>query len=104
MAPLPTTEGYRREKLGVAADAINSERGSTHERLLRAWLSFHVLEPADFPEADDRELFAKIKYRLTDRQATDDEGDVPATIRQMSEDEANAVASDVLELYARLAA
>jgi hypothetical protein len=101
VSPLLVTEGYIREKLRAAADAINSGRGSIHERLLSAWLSFHVLKPADFPKPDDGKLFARIIYRLTDRQAADDEGDVPATIRQMSEDEANDVASDVLEIHAR---
>jgi hypothetical protein len=101
VSPLPISDSYGREKLRDAARIISSGKGPIRECLLAAWMqSLHVLVPDNFPEPD-RQLFAEIRFRVTDRSATGEEGDVPATIRAMTEEEAGKVASEVLELHAR---
>ena len=100
--PKALSDDYIREKLGNAATLISSGDEPIHERLLEAWMrSLHVLTPDSFRGESDRKLFAKIHFRVTDRSATGDEGDIPATIGAMTEEEADEVASEVLELNAR---
>src|SRR4029077_6180719 len=89
---LPVTTSTVAEKLGVAAECIESGSGPIQGRHYNAMIrGLATLEPEHFQERADRELFAKIKYRVTDREAVDKEGFIVATIRQMTEHEAQEV-------------
>lgn len=101
--PQPASDSYIREKLRNAARIINSGDGPIQERLLEAWMrSLHVLKLEDFPEQSDRELFATIRFWVTDRTHIGEDGDVPVAIRAMTDEKADEVASEVLELHRRV--
>lgn len=54
--------------------------------------------PEDLPDGL-RQRFERVQERLTAVKATADEGDVVASLNEMSEDEAAEIATEIVELY-----
>jgi hypothetical protein len=88
---------YPWEKFSNAVYALASE-GPLQERILAAYMSFHVLTAKDFTDPDLREQFEEIERRLTVVKDDPQKGFVPATLDRMSDAEAREVASLIVEM------
>lgn len=90
---------YGREKLGQGAEALVS-KGDIKERLYRAWVSgLHVIRPHHLPE-DLRKEFAELRSAFTWVPVdTPGEGKLAATLRAMSDEEAERLANKILDMY-----
>ncbi|MEA5617900.1 hypothetical protein VB711_08620 [Cronbergia sp. UHCC 0137] len=95
---------YTREKLYSAVEILASSNESIQDRLHSAYINalIRLHEPNDFPE-ELREEFNEINKRLTEIQATSNEGSVQATTTKMSEEEAGNVAEKIVTLYDQIA-
>lgn len=84
--------GYAWEKFGNAVHAL-AGHGSLQDRIHSAFMCFHPIRVDDF--ANDPELqndYKEIMDRLTAVDGAPGEGRVPATLKQMSDEEAAHVA------------
>ncbi len=91
---------YGREKLGQAVSVLVG-RGHIKERLYRAWLDgLHVIRFQHHLPEDLRERFAELREAFTWLPAeTPGEGTLPATLRAMSDEEAERLANRLLDMY-----
>lgn len=89
---------YVWEKFSTAVYSL-AGNGPLQDRLRSAYLSFHPIRIADFD--DDPEMqadYREIMDRLTARpEGYPGEGKVPSTLRQMSDDEADELASLIID-------
>jgi hypothetical protein len=99
LVPGPASEDYVREKLRNAAETVRDQEVPLQVRLHAALTgALGHLSAEDFHESRERLLFAEIYYRCTDREALGDEGDYAATVLNMTQEEAELVVGEVLEL------
>jgi hypothetical protein len=93
------SEDYVREKLAAAVDALATSPAPLHERLVYAYRAgLMTLQPDDFVDAQSRAAFGAIMETLTAHQPTADEGSVRATAATMGDDQASALANQIVEL------
>jgi hypothetical protein len=67
-------------------------------RLESAVANIAVFQKSEFPAGEQRDLFTKIMSAATHVQPTGDEGSIEATTSRMSDEEARAVAKDMVKL------
>lgn len=91
--------GYTWEKLFVAVEGMARSQESLQDRLMGAFLCFHLLREDDFPKGELRDAFHDIKHALTWRPAQGDEGTVKATTQQMTDQEASELIGKLVSLY-----
>ncbi|SRR6266436_10447331 len=87
---------YANEKFHTAAYAL-ARNGSLKKRLHSAYMSFHPIQAKDFADPELRALYEEIMRRLTVVEDAD-KGYVPATLEKMTDEEADAVSSLIMEL------
>jgi hypothetical protein len=91
-------EDYVREKLSQAVDALAVSVAPLQARVRSAVLAIHTLGPYDFVDDGSRVTFSAIIDTATSRAAVADEGTIEATTSRMSDDQALAVAQQIVEL------
>lgn len=92
-------ESYAREKFGVAVDALAASATSIQDRLFSAYMSFHPVMERDFSDPEDAALYKSIHDRLTAvKDGPEDNGRVKNTLNLMSDEDAEKLASDIVEL------
>jgi len=93
------TKAYEREKLGIAVGTLASSAEPIQKRLEYAGLTLTLLsetEPLVNPERN--RAFRSIYERLTADKSVST-GRVHATTARLSDDEASAIARDIVDLY-----
>jgi hypothetical protein len=96
-------ELYALEKFGGAVDSMASSTGSIQERLFNAFMIFHPVQENDFSDPENAELYRSIHDRLTSvKNGPESRGYVQNTLDQMSDEDAEQVASDIATLAHRL--
>ena len=96
-------ERYAFEKFGVAVDGMATSAQSIQRRLFNAYMSFHPVKESDFQDAEDAELYRRIHDRLTSvKDGPESRGYVQNTLDQMSDEEAEDLAEDIVRLAGRL--
>jgi hypothetical protein len=94
---------YALEKLTLATQELAVSTESRPERLAGAYMfQLMPLQATDVSEAMWSRLEA-LRARLTREQPRGDEGTVQATVRQMTEEEARELISQIVELYGQIA-
>jgi hypothetical protein len=94
-----SAERYAYEKFMVAVDGMATSTKDLQSRLGDAFVGSLIrLQPEDFGDHEDKEAFESIVRELTKIKAEGSEGNVAATVRRMSDEEAVAVARKIVNL------
>jgi hypothetical protein len=94
---------YANEKLYTAALILATGQGGIHERLESAFAEQLIrLLPEDIPK-DIREDFDEVNSALTRVKAKGTEGDIAASIKELSEEEAARLAEKIFNMFAEVA-
>lgn len=96
------TRSYALEKFGQAVHELVMHPGRVQERLEAAFMRFHPVWADDLPEGELRRRFAGIRDNLTFDEATGNEGRLAATLRNLSDEDASAIAARIWRLYYEL--
>jgi hypothetical protein len=99
--PFPPSENYASEKLTEAVHALATGVGPLQARLGDAALFLIRLRPDDFPE-DLRRMFAGVIDDLTFDQAQGDEGQIAATMKNTSDEDARVLAGRIFSLFVEM--
>ena len=91
-------QDYVKYKLHEAVGALTASASPIQRRLLNAWLILHTSKPDDFNNAADGQRFAAVMDALTAREASADEGTAETTTTHRTDDEAEAIAKQIVEL------
>lgn len=89
---------YVKYKLHEAVGALAASASPIQRRLFNAWLILHTSKPDDFDSAADGQSFTAVMNALTARDALADEGTAQATTSHLTDDEAEAIARQIVEL------
>ena len=98
----PPSESYAYEKLLEAVNALATSNGRLQDRLSDAASFLIRLQPADFPD-DLRRIFEGVIDDLTFGQAQGEEGQIVATMKGTSDDDAKAIATRIFSLFVEMA-
>ena len=91
--------GYAHEKLYVAVIGMAQSPAALPQRLADAYISSLIrLKSEDFPP-DLRGKFEELTRLMTSKEAVGDEGNVHATVNQMTAEEADRAAHLVINLF-----
>jgi hypothetical protein len=99
--PFPPSENYASEKLTEAVHALATGVGPLQARLGDAALFLIRLRPDDFPE-DLRRMFEGVIDDLTFDQAQGDEGQIAATMKNTSDEDARVLAGRIFSLFVEM--
>ncbi|CDX62972.1 hypothetical protein MPL1032_80044 [Mesorhizobium plurifarium] len=92
------SQDYAREKFVTATSTLVGN-GDIRQRLLGAYMSFHPVKGSDFRTPELAKQYKEIMDRLTKVTPVDpDEGRVPATVKQLTDDEAGQIAELIWNL------
>lgn len=86
------------ERLRLAVESLATGSDNIQNRLYYAFLSIYVFREADFPvklRADFREIYED----MTKVEAVGDEGNIKATCRGMSDEDAEMIAQKIFNLF-----
>jgi hypothetical protein len=83
---------YALEKLSEAVYDLATGTGPVQERLCEAFVYLHRIRPEHIPDPELRRVLVEIK----------DEGGLGATLLNMSNEDASAIAGRILDLYKRM--
>ena len=89
---------YHREKLGGAVDTLATMAAPIQKRLEYAWLGMHTLMSHPFGTPQLQERWDEIHGFLTADKSDSDKGYVPQTCESLSDEEASAIASKIVDL------
>lgn len=92
---------YAREKFWQAVDCLATSARPIQKRLVSAAQSMIALKPEDFPD-HLREEFVAMWQELTKHKAEGDEGTIEATMRRVTDAEAEKIADRILHIYTEL--
>jgi hypothetical protein len=96
------SEGYIRQVLWEAVNSLATSAAPLQKRLEWAAISLIKLQREDFENAKkDLALYTAIKDTLTALEPVGEEGSIVATTAAMSDEQAEAVAKQILELHGR---
>lgn len=93
---------YEREKLGNAVDALGSSAQPIQKRLEYPWLAMHTLEVHGMINPERKAAYDSICERLTADKSDEHAGHVPTTTSRLSDDEAEAIARDIVGLHSAI--
>jgi hypothetical protein len=93
-----SAERYIREKLAEAVNALAVSAAPIQVRVGYAARALTVLQPEDFVDAESRLAFTAVRDMATSREAVADEGTIAATTSAMSDEQAEALARQIMEL------
>jgi hypothetical protein len=96
------TEPYLREKFGAALSGLATGAAPLPERVRNAMVILVMFEPEDMPDKFSRDLFARLTYLSTDREAEGDEGQLAATLENMDSDDVRELADIIVRLHGHL--
>jgi hypothetical protein len=96
------SEEYEREKLGAAVDALAASAAPLQKRLEYAFTACHTLMMHGFTDPERAVEFKAITDRLTADKSDPENGHVPTTCSNMTDDVAREVAQLIVDLNARL--
>lgn len=95
-------EGYWREKLGLAVSSLVG-LGDIRDRVYGAMLSLMILRPEELRDESTATLLQSIFDRLSvDAAGAEVQGLWKANLGRMSDEEANSISHDILELHNRI--
>ena len=89
---------YHREKVGAAIHCLAGSALPIQKRLEYAWTAMHTLTNHKFADPELQEKFDDIYERLTADKTDAQEGYVPKTTRNLSDDDAAAIADLIVDL------
>ena len=92
---------YAEEKLRVAQLTMAIGQGKLRERLRSAFISFHTVTEVDLPEYLQAD-YTWIRDSLTAESATGDEETVEASLKEMSDSQAEDIARRICEVANKL--
>lgn len=95
------SEDYEREKLANAVHALASA-APIQKRLEYAWTAMHTLKNHGFTNADRQAEYESIYERLTADKSDPHAGHVPTTCARLSDEQAEAIARDIVDLNTAL--
>ncbi|WP_457661864.1 hypothetical protein [Sinorhizobium medicae] len=96
------TDGYHREKFSSAISCLISN-ADLRTRLEHAFVSLVTVRPENFGDKDLGLRFARLYDRVTAKGAqSEGEGKIRSTLRQMSDEEAEEVAQEILDINTKL--
>jgi len=95
------SESYEREKLASAVSALASG-APIQKRLEYAWMAMHTLKNHGFTNPERQAEYESIYDRLTADKSDPQRGHVPTTTAQLSDEEAQEIARDIVDLNTSL--
>jgi len=96
------TDGYHREKFSSAISCLVSS-ADLRTRLEHAFTSLVTVRPENFSDEALGTRFAELYERVTAKDAqVEHEGKIRSTLRQMSDDEAERVAQEIVDINTQL--
>jgi len=90
---------YEREKLGNAVSALAAGAESIQKRLEHAYMAMHTLAMKPLVNPERNKAFGSIHERLTADKSDSTAGYLATTTARLSDDDASAIARDIVELY-----
>ena len=91
---------YTHEKLDAAIQTLATNPDKIQSRLYGAWLQMQTLRTETHNLTQSmQDKFATIEKRLTLTTISEKEGNVQASIGNMTNEEASEIAKDILSLY-----
>jgi hypothetical protein len=90
---------YALEKLGEAVYDLATGTGPVQERLCEALVYLHRIRPEDIPDPELRRILVEIKNDLTFDVPKGKEGRLVASLLNISNEDASAIAGRILDLY-----
>lgn len=91
---------YPYEKFMVAVTTLATSPRDIRQRVYSAFMSFMTLQSRDFDDFPDiKKEFDLLMRELTKVSATGDEGQVMATLKAGSEDDAAELAAKIVEIF-----
>lgn len=97
---MPMSYNYNMEKLSNAVRSLATGKGSIQDRLINAYIYHLIHVNPDFLSEDNKVLYLSLQDKVTRKEAKGNEGSVKATVELMSDDEAQEIASQILDLTA----
>src|ERR1700694_2752156 len=95
------SEDYEREKLANAVHALVSA-APIQKRLEDAWAAMHTLKNHGFTNVDRQAEYENIYERLTADKSDPHAGHVPTTCARLSDEQAEVIARDIVDLNTAL--
>jgi hypothetical protein len=93
--------GHTRERLHQALRSLVGA-APMRGRLVNAAHTLNPLQAKDFPDDDAAATFDRIMHDLTHIEAVGGEGNIEATVKTLSDDDAERIAREILGLYHRV--
>ena len=90
---------YEREKLGNAIRVLSASAEPIQKRLEYAWLAMHTLTMQPLVDPERNKALQSIHERLTADKSDSRAGHVATTTARLSDDDALAIARDIVDLY-----
>ncbi len=90
---------YQREKFTNAVSDLATSPKSIQQRVCDAYLHSLIHVSVDSLPEEIQKQFQDMNERLTKSEPEGDEGSVKATTRDMSEDEASEIATEIWNMY-----
>jgi|GEM_PF-3032472 len=90
---------HEREKLGNAVGALAASTEPIQKRLEHAWTAMHTLTLEPLVDPERNEACRSIYERLTADKSDIRAGYLLTTTARLSDDDASAIARDIVELY-----
>ena len=90
--------GYQREKLATAVGVLATSAEPIQKRLEYAFTAMHTLQSHPFEIAERQDAWDSIYSRMTADKSDGGKGYVPTTLGKLTDDQASAIASDIVEL------
>lgn len=91
------TSSYPFEKFFNAVDGMATSSRPLRDRVQSAFLSFSPVKPSDFTETDTRQKFETLMKSM-ERIQDPERGSIVATLEQMSDEEVEATANNIVEI------
>ena len=89
--------GYTYAKLSDSVGILVTHQGSLRERIVFAFAPFITITPQSFPDELGKK-YDDLVQRANAVQAEGDEGNIAATVREMSDDEVASLAREIRDL------
>jgi hypothetical protein len=90
---------YAHQKFSAAVESMAESPASIQRRIADAYISqLHVLRPDDLPDEIRMEWTVTVE-QLTHAESVGNEGTVMATVENMSDDDAVAIARKIVRMY-----
>ena len=86
-----------KEQFSIVVLKMAQSKASLKDRILNAYLKFHLVKPEDLPEGCEKK-YKRLMDTLTREEAIGNEGNLVATLNKMSEQELKDIIEEICSI------